>query len=124
MSRQIYDRRVSTAKENLLKAKKITAGVFFSAGEVYLSPAVLKKVVEIRENKERDLEEKRIKLEIRKLKVAQKVDDILTRKGLLPSKWNVDEIRSCVGYLKWDGDEKIPSKKNDLLERLYKTVST
>ena len=107
---------MSTAKENLLKAKKITAGVLFSAGEVYLSPAVLKKVVEIRENKERDLEEKRIKLKIRKLKVAQKVDDILTRKGLLPSKWTVDEIRSCVGYLKRDGDEKIPSKKNDLLE--------
>ena len=54
----------------------------------------------------------------------EKVNKVLGTKGFLPSSWTVDNLKSVVGSLKRDGDEKLPSRRNDLLDRLYKTAHT
>ena len=50
------------------------------------------------------------------------MNKVLAMKGFLPSSWTVDDLKSVVGSLKRDGDDKLPSRRNNLLDRLYKTV--
>ena len=82
----------------------------------------MKKVVEIWETKERELKEKRLKMEICKLQAEEKVNKVLASRVFLPSSWIVDNLKSVAGSLKRDGDDKLPSRTNNLLDRLYKTV--
>jgi hypothetical protein len=37
--------------------------------------------------------------------------------NILPNKWTQAQLRIMLKWLKWDGDEKIPSKKQDQLTR-------
>lgn len=85
-------RESTTLKEKLVRAKKISSGVLFKAGEVHLGPKVLASVRAKKQAKE-DKEKASVQKKHHELLTRQtKAYFVLEKKGDSPDKWTVPEL--------------------------------
>ena len=105
-----------TVQQLIEEISRVSAGNVFLAGTCRLGQDVMAKV---QANYEHAQEKERSSL------IAAKASDLATKKrgmdvlalNLLPTKWNVAQLKSVVNMLKVPGDTAIPTKKADLYAR-------
>ncbi len=114
-------KRKATAEENLrARDKRITAGLLAVAGKFQLSEKVRNYVQQKSANAQHKEYTKKLKLKEEYDALHAKVQQVL---GLnLPAeKWNQLQLHTMVKWFKRDTDEKMPSKKEDLLQHYRAT---
>ena len=114
-------KRKATAEENLrAQDKRITAGLLAAAGKFQLSEEVRNYVQQKSANAQHKEYAKKLKLKDEYDALHAKVQQVL---GLnLPAdKWNQVQLRTMVKWFKRDTDDKMPSKKEDLLQHYHAT---
>ena len=116
-------KRKATAEQHLrFHDKRVTAGLLASAGKFHLSEDVrdlIQERVNAKEQREYDKQlQKKDEFDVLFAKVqAVKVLNIP------PEQWTQVQLRVMLRWLKRDGDDKIPSRKQDQLVRYYATCN-
>jgi hypothetical protein len=114
-------KKKATAEQHIQSHdKRITAGLLAAAGRFQLGEEIRNYIQERANEKEQQQYEKRLQKKNEYDELLAKVQQV---RGLNipPDKWTQAQLRIMVKWLKRDGNEKIPSKKQDQLTRYYET---
>jgi hypothetical protein len=107
------------AANALVDAKKLSAGVLFKSGSVYLGPDVLQAAMERRNRaiqKQREQQERLAAEKMKKKEAYEKtLQDTASKE---PTLWTTAQLRSLISYKKRKTDKwSMPKTKKDLLDK-------
>jgi len=114
---------IAHRREKFEKCSTLTAGVCFNSGNLCISDGQVRDRVleELNKRKEKELASETRKKDAES-HLANKVEAIHA-KGLLPSQWDRKDLGTMVSWFKRPGDKALPSTKEQLLRRYYRTCS-
>jgi len=114
---------IAHRREKFEKCSTLTAGVCFNSGNLCISDGQVRDRVleELNKRKEKELASETRKKDAES-NLANKVEAIRA-KGLLPSQWDRKDLGTMVSWFKRPGDKALPSTKEQLLRRYYRTCS-
>jgi hypothetical protein len=116
-------KRKATAEANIAsQEKRITAGLLAAAGKFHLCEDVRNFVQQKNANVRQKEYERRLKTKNEYDTLCAQVQAVKDL-NVPPDKWNQAQLRTMVKWYKRDGDDKMPSKKQDQLARYHATCS-
>jgi hypothetical protein len=114
-------KRKATAEQHIQSHdKRITAGLLAAAGRFQLGEDIRNFIQERANEKEQQQYEKHLQKKNEYDELLAKVQQVRGL-NLPPDKWTQAQLKIMLRWLKRDGDEKIPSRKQDQLTRYHET---
>lgn len=114
---------IAHRREKFKNCSTLTAGVCFNSGNLCISDGQVRDRVleELNKRKEKELASETRKKDAES-HLENKVEAIRA-KGLLPSQWDRKDLGTMVSWFKRPGDKALPSTKEQLLRRYYRTCN-
>ena len=114
------EQRKKAALAKIEASGRITAGVWFSAGENILTRDLFERVQEKERKKEKEESDKRQRKQDQEDGLKRKVGEVRA-KNQEPAQWTIADLKTMVKWYKRPGDSKLPGSKTKLMERYFIT---